>query len=269
MIIDMRYWTRVLRRILILTISIVCLLFSFKLAVFYIPFLVAFIISLMVEPVIKFFMKKFKLTRKLSAIIILLVVFGTIIGFLTWGIITLISEASNLMTTMNDYMEKAYVLVQSILEKFSDDKIKISDDIRNILQNISNDVITKGSNILRNLLNKILEGITQIPEIAIYTVITLLALYFVCTDKIYMLDQIEHHLPREWVEKMDKHIKELIKILGGYLRAQLILIGIAFAIVLVGLTILSLIGFNVKYPLLAALGIGFVDSLPILRITEV
>ena len=84
-----------------------------------------------------------------------------------------------------------------------------------------------------------------------------------CTDKIYMLDQIEHHLPEEWVKKLTKHIKALTKKIGCYLKAQFILIMVSFIISLIGLYIFSAIGMKVSYPLLTAIGIAVVDALPI------
>ena len=52
--------------------------------------------------------------------------------------------------------------------------------------------------------------------------------------------------------------------LGGYLKAEIILILISFVISIIGLYIFKLVGMNVKYPLLMAIVIGFVDALPIL-----
>ena len=43
MVIDVGYWTRVLKRILILAISLLVIYLSFKLAIFYMPFLIALI----------------------------------------------------------------------------------------------------------------------------------------------------------------------------------------------------------------------------------
>ena len=94
--------------------------------------------------------------------------------------------------------------------------------------------------------------------------ITILALYFICVDKIYILDQIEYHLPKTWVKRLNNHLKDLIQTLGGYLKAQVTLILVSFVISLVGLYVLSFLKFNVQYPLLMALFIGFVDALPIL-----
>ena len=91
-----------------------------------------------------------------------------------------------------------------------------------------------------------------------------MALYFICVDKVYILDQIEHHVPELWVKKVGIHLRDLTKTLGGYLKAQATLILVSFVISLVGLYILKFIGFKIEYPLLIAIFIGFVDALPIL-----
>ena len=102
------------------------------------------------------------------------------------------------------------------------------------------------------------------PSIAICIGITVVALYFICVDKIYILDQIEHHIPKLWVKRIKIHLTDLIQTLGGYLKAQVTLIVVSFIISLIGLYILKFIKFNIQYPLLIALFIGFVDALPIL-----
>ena len=95
-------------------------------------------------------------------------------------------------------------------------------------------------------------------------IVFILSLYFICTDKIYMIDELEHHLPEKWVKQISTHLKQIVKTLGGYLKAQLILILISFIISLIGLYIMDFAGLNVGFPLLIALGIGFIDALPIL-----
>ena len=79
-----------------------------------------------------------------------------------------------------------------------------------------------------------------------------------------MLDFMEQHVPSKWLQKFGKHIREITINLGGYLKAQAILILVSFVISVIGLYIFKLVGMNVKYPLLIALAIGFVDALPIL-----
>lgn len=264
MIIDMGYWTKVIRRIIILIFSVIGIYLAFKLSVFYMPFLIAFIISLLMEPAIKFLMKKLNFKRRTSSIIIFIIVIALVTGSLVWGITTIISEATKLLQGFNDYFDKAYIQVQEIISNIKLSKIQLSEQVSNIVQNSSNDLINNISAWAKNTLNALLNIVTEIPTITIYVVITLLSLYFICTDKIYMIDQFEHHLPKEWVKKIWIHLKDITKTLGCYLKAQAILIIVSFVISIIGLYIYKIIGLNVEYPLLMALGIGFVDALPIL-----
>ena len=262
MIIDMSYWTRVLRKILYVIFILIGLYLAFRLSIFYMPFLIAFIISLIIEPAIKLLMKKMKLTRRISSIIIFIIASVLIVGGLIWGLISLFSETSNLLKELNEYVEKIYIIFHNITNQFN--KIHLPDEIINIVQNSTGGVINTISNWIRNSLIGLINIVTSIPTIAIYFAITIMALYLICVDKVYILDQIEHHLPKKWVFKLSTHIRELIKTLGEYLKAEATLILVSFIISLVGLYILKFVGFNIEFPLLMALFIGFVDALPIL-----
>ncbi len=264
MIINVSYWTRVLKNITYVFLILLGLYIAFKLSIFYMPFLIAFIISLIIEPIIKFIMKKTKLTRRSSSIIIFILVSLIIIGSLTWALITLFSEASGLLQGLNDYFDKAYIQFQGLINNFNFDKIHLSDEMLSVIKNSTGDLLETASSWLRNLLTGLIDFVTRIPSIAICIGITVVALYFICVDKIYILDQIEHHVPKLWVKKVGTHLRDLISTLGGYLKAEATLILVSFIISLIGLYILKFMKFNVPYPLLIALFIGFVDALPIL-----
>ena len=241
MVIDMNYWTKVLKKLMILIISLFGLYLVFKVAVFYLPFLIAFILALILEPAIRFLMRNCKFKRNVSSIIILVLVTGILLGLIAWGIATIISEGSNLLDNLGTYVTQATRFIQDILK---DDNLKKF--------NIPNNVITT-----------IEKSATDLLRNSYILVVTFLALYFICTDKVYIIDQMEHHLPEIWVKKLYKHLKEIITALGKYLKAQALLILISFIISVIGLYIFKIAGLNVKYPLLYALGIGFVDALPI------
>lgn len=263
MIIDMNYWGKVLKNIIVLIISILGVYLGFKLAVFYTPFLIAFIISLILEPCIRFFMKRTKLRRKTSSIIVFVIAIILIVGLLVWIGVTLVSEASNLLTSLNEYFEKGYILVQDLLSKIDFSKFNIPDNIMTTLQESATDFLGNITEWAKNVLTGAINFLTSIPTIGVYTVVTLLALYFICVDKVYMIDQLEHHMPKTWVKTIGVHLKGLVKSLGGYLKAELTLVLISFIISVIGLYIFHFIGLNVQYPLLMAIIIGFVDLLPI------
>lgn len=263
MIIDMNYWGKVLKNILILALCILGCYFGFKLAIFYIPFLIAFIISILLEPCIRLIMKKTKLKRKTSSIIIFIIAIVVIAGLLAWGLITLVTETSSLLSNMNEYFEKGYQLVQNLIQSIDFESLNIPDNIMTTIQKSSLDFLGNLIEWAKSALTNAISFLTSIPTIGVYTVVTLLALYFICVDKVYMIDQLEHHMPQTWVKKIGIHLKELTKTLGGYLKAEITLVLISFVICLIGLYIFHFIGLDVQYPLLMALIIGFVDLLPI------
>lgn len=263
MVVDMHYWTKVLKKLLWLALSIIGIYLAFRLAVFYMPFLIAFIIALFIEPVIRFLMKHVKLKRKTSAILVFVVALSIIIGLFAWGVITLISESSNLLNGLNGYFEKIASQFQSIMSQIDLSKLHLSNDIINMLQSSGTEVLGTVSEWVKNALTGLLNVITSLPTIGVYTVVCILALYFICTDKIYMLDQLEHHLPELWVKRIGKHVREIVKSLGCFVKAEGILVLGSFIICLIGLYIFKFVGLNVEFPLIAALLIGFVDALPI------
>ena len=95
-------------------------------------------------------------------------------------------------------------------------------------------------------------------------IITILATYFITSDKFYILDRMEHHLSKKMMGKIITHTKEITSTLGGYIKAEITLSIITFLVVLTGLNIFYLLGMEVEYPILMALLIGFIDALPIL-----
>lgn len=253
MIIDVGYWTRTLKNILMLVISLVLIFLSFKLAIFYIPFLIGFIISLIIEPFIQIIVKRTKIERKKIAIISLILIFGILLALLSWGIINLITESSILLQGFNSNVETMYAKVTEFVENIRTGKTIIPLEIITIVEKSTDKIIAFITDYISNFLSKVTQIISQIPVIGIYVFITILATYFICTDKMYIRDAIEHQLPNRWARKLGIHVKDIIKSLGGYLKAEVILIFISFIIVLIGLYILKILKFNIPYPFLSAL----------------
>ncbi len=263
MVSDVNYWSKVLKRIFILALTIGLILICFKLSVFYMPFLVSFVLALLLEPIIRFFMKKFKWTRRFSAIFVMIIAILIIVGIITWGVITLFSEANNLLDSSEMYYNKAKEFINNATQNINI-MDRIPEELKTSIQNVENNIITGITDWITSVLTGITNWIMEVPNLILAIFFSIMSLYFLCTDKIYMIDQLEHHLPETWMKKLTKHLKEIIKALGEYLRAEATLIAISFIISLIGFTIYSMIGLNMPFPLLAALGIAFVDALPIL-----
>lgn len=254
----------ILKKIIIGILIIVSFLFIFKLTIFYIPFLIAYIISIMIDPIIKFVNKNVHISRKVSSVIVLATIFIIIAALLVWGIVRLVAETTNLLEGLNIYLEKTLNFISEKVYSFDFSKYKVSNDVINIFENATTDYLNTITKYLKDVLTKVLNYITSLPNMFINVIITILATYFITSDKFYILDRMEHHLSKKMVGKITKHAKEITSSLGGYLKAEIILSIITFMVVLTGLNIFYLIGMNVDYPILMAIVIGFVDALPIL-----
>ena len=263
MVSDVNYWSKVLKRLFLLALTIGVILIFFKLSIFYMPFLISFVLALLLEPIIRFFMKKWKWTRRISAIFVIVISLLIIVGILAWGVVTLFSEANNLLDSSELYYNKAKKLIDSMSQNINIMN-RIPPELQSSLETVENNIINTVTNWITGVLTGITNWVMEVPNLILAIFFSIMSLYFLCTDKIYMIDQLEHHLPETWMKRLSKHIKEIAKALAEYLRAEATLIFISFIISLIGLTIYSFMGLNVPFPLLAALGIGFVDALPIL-----
>lgn len=254
-----KYWTTVAKNIAIFIFSLILIFILLRLAVFYMPFLIGFIISLMIEPLIRKLANSTGIARKTSAIIVLIIIFSILIGLIVWGIITLVTESTNLLDSINIYIEK----ISSFIQNFKFDDINLPEKVIEIIENCTSKILNWVTTFTTNFLTNTLQKVTLIPVAFIYITITILSTYFICADKFYILDQVEHHIPRLWVKRFIKHLRAITSALGNYLKAEVILIAISFFIILIGLYIGKFTGLKIEYPLLCALGIAFVDALPI------
>lgn len=249
------------KTILVLAILILFFIAS-KLTVFYIPFVIGYLISLIVEPIIKWLTKKINISRKASSIIILAIIFIGLISIIIFGGTKLISEATNLLGGLNTYLDKTTTLINDI--KGTLNKFNLSEEVLDIFEKSTTDFINTIASYIKNVLTIALKYITSIPNILINVIITILATYFITSDKFYILDRMEHHLSKRMVGKIITHAKQITSLLGKYLKAEITLSVITFLVVLTGLNIFYLLGMEIEYPILIAILIGFVDALPIL-----
>ena len=252
----------ILKKIFIISLVIVLFFIAYKLSIFYIPFIIAYLISLAVEPCIKWINKKSSISRKVSSIIVLATIFLILIGIIIWGGIKLVSETTNLLGGLNTYLDKILKIINDIKNNLL--SFNLSNEVVSVFEKSTTDFINLIGNYIKNILTATLKYITSFPNILINIIITILATYFISSDKFYILDRMEHHLSKKMVGKIVVHAKQITSSLGKYLKAEITLSIITFIVVLTGLNIFYLLGMEVEYPILMAILIGFVDALPIL-----
>ena len=97
----------------------------------------------------------------------------------------------------------------------------------------------------------------KIPGIFIGIIVFLLSLFFMVSDEDNVEKVIRKIFPERFINKIKNVFGEMKRTLGGYVKAQLIIMSVVFVIVTVGLSLLKS-----EYVLLVALAIALLDALP-------
>ena len=252
------YYKKIGWKALMIIIALLAVFVTYKLAIFYIPFVIAYIISRLLEPLISFLNQKIKINRKLSSIIAILLLLGTIGSLITVLIISLINEITHIISNFDININEIQNFANDIINKYN---IEISPE--NLKNSIAGSMDTI-KNIVIGISMTILNVLTSIPTVVMYIIITLLATIFMCFDKQYVKSVLKKHIPKVFLDKLKRVLTETCGVAINYIKAEAKLSVICFFLVLAGFWIMKFVGIQVDYPTSAAVITGIIDILPLL-----
>lgn len=258
-----KYYLNIMFKFIIFAFIALIIFATYKVAIFYIPFIIAFVVASIVEPLINFFIKKCKLNRKFASVLSLLLVLSLIIGILFLIITSLISEAISLTNNLNTHVTNFYNFGMNLFKDFRSGKFAIPAEILNMSDKAFDAILNSTKDIVMNALNTIINTIGSVPTILTNGIITILAIIFICFDREYVKKTIHKHVPSSWIKKSKEVFSQMCSVSFKYIKAEAKLSGICFLIVLVGLNIMAFCRMDIEYPVIMAVLIGFVDLLPL------
>ncbi len=224
---------------------------------FFAPFVIAFVVSYINEPVIRL-LGKIKIPRKVAACISLLFTMSVLVFVITMGIIKIYNELTALQDNINTYSLDISEKLNRLLLKFTTFynalPVEVTDTVTTNLSSISTKITTLITAIIQYAINTV----SSIPRVTVFAIVTILATYFISSDRKAISSFFYRQLPFSWRKRMTGIKKDTIKALVGYFRAILILMGFTFIEVSVGLFLL-----DVKYAFLLALIVAISDAIPI------
>jgi len=244
---------------------ILAVLLGLKVAIFFLPFLIAYLISKIIKRPVNFMCKKFRMKRVI-AVIACMLLFIAIVGVIIYMFVsTLFKEIVALSEQTSYTFPTLYnnIALQIGRFNFFFDNLDISPDlvsgIKQSFLDIVNTLLTTLSGWIDTAVNSLLNIIMNFPTILIYIIITILSTFFLSCDSKFITESLEKYLPIKWIKKAEDISSSLFKSLGSYLKAIGILITITFCELLIGFTL-----FDVKYALILAIVVAIIDALPIL-----
>ncbi len=229
---------------------------------FFLPFVIGWIVAMIANPLVQFLEKRVKIVRKHSSAIIIAMVILIIVGAATLLTVVIVKEAKGLMNdvpeiveTVKEQFEQASRYIDKATAPLPDNiQAAISNAIDGLDNSVSeymnrNDILSVSS--AGNLVGNVAEGFLAV-------IVTILSAYFFAAGRNELAAGLRKRLP-ESIQNYWRLIFDNFKsAFGGYFKAQ-------FKIMLV-LTVIMFIGFEilqVGYSFLFAIGIAFLDLLPV------
>lgn len=218
------------------------------------PFIVALIFAFLINPIVDFFNERLKVNRKLSSIIVILLIFAILISIIAVAISEIYSflesVVSELLVTTN--LEGLTIISNEINRIFGID-IDLANSVKNLVVPA-----------LQGTLSVIKSVVSNVPQAFIASVIFILSAFIISVDKKNILAFITKLIGEKnvnWINEIRRISKNSI---SKYVKAQLILMSVTFSELLIGFTILELIGItDFKFTFLVAFLIALLDALPI------
>ncbi len=249
---------------LIYTVLAVAVVYFFgaRLLVVFAPFFLAYLIAAAVEPLVRLLTERLRFNRRLaSALCIFLTVF-IIGGLLYWLVAGIVSEIKSLAVNWPVVYQRAEAQASMYANRFSNFYYSLQPDVRNYLataySGIKSQLSSWASPMADAAIGFTTSAAAKLPSGLIFSIVMFLAAYFISSDRKGVREGIQKLVGKKIALRISKIISDLKNALGGYVKAQLIIMSVTSVIVSAGLLIAG-----VPYAVLIALVIALFDALPV------
>jgi sporulation integral membrane protein YtvI len=258
---DLKKYTRVLIYIS-LGIALAWLGFRYLLPIL-LPFLIGFLLSRLAEPILRALQKNKRLPRwvcSAASMLVLYAVLGTAIFFLCRALLT---ELQAFVTGLPEVLASLAGPMQGLREKLDLLAARLPDGLGDSLTQWIDNLFRSGSVVAESVYNWLFDlaagTVSSLPSIVLFVVTVILSSFMLSSEWPGLRRALAKRLPEPWRQKLSSFLSRLKSAMGGWLKAQLKLLGICFGVLTIGLWILG-----VDYPLLFGAIIALVDALPVL-----
>lgn len=256
------YLKVILNLLTALIILLLCIFLLPRCIIFFMPFIIGWIISLIASPVVRFFEERMKIRRKGASVIVIVAVLAVVILLVYVIVARLVKEGIN-------FVNELPLLWDSIMAEFNEVGTnleglfnKLPVDTQKTLDNIGSEMGTYFGGIIESVGTPTFEAVgnvaKQLPDIFLGVIMCILSAYFFVADKSYMANIMKKYVPGSVLYRFDLIRRSFRNAVGGYFKAQFKIECWIYVMLLIGLFVLK-----VRYAPLVALGIAFLDFLPV------
>lgn len=229
---------------------------------FFVPFVIGAIIAWISNPLVRFFERKLKIRRKTGTAVVIITVIGVVVilGYLLVG--WLVNQTTGFLEEWPVLWEGFKVEFQALGETMNRLLERLPQDIQDTLSDFQGNISALLGDMVTNISTPTFEAVggffKSLPSIIIGIVMCLLSAYFFIAEREYLHRGLHNHIPKNFMDKWRLVLDSIKQSVGGYFKAQLKIEIWVYLLMLVGFFILK-----VDYAFVIALGIAFLDFLPI------
>lgn len=233
-----------------------------KILRFFTPFVIGWIVSMIANPLVRFLENKVKILRKHSSAIIIVVVIAAVVGAIYALLTLIIKETSQLMKELPAIMDQ----VGNQLNEFSLKIQEMSGALPESLQTVVDNMLLSTGNSVNKFITELDPSVGTagafaqgVAEGFLLIIVTILSAYFFIVDRDKIIGSFKKNLPDSVINGCSVVYDNFKTAFGGYFKAQFKIMLVMIAILFIGFEVLK-----VNFSFLIALGIAFLDFLPVL-----
>jgi sporulation integral membrane protein YtvI len=229
---------------------------------FFMPFVIGWIIALIANPLVQFLEKRVKIHRKHSSAIILILVISAIVAITVLIISLLVKEVRSLMDDMPVIIENVKLqfdeLTQAILRFSKTLPANVQTMINNLIEGVGNYASNLSQQMEPLTMRKAGNFVQNIAEGFLGLIVIILSAYFFAAGRNDINSKLKKSIPESITSYWHLIFDNFKAAFGGYFKAQFKIMFVVTIIMFIGFEILK-----VGYSFLFALGIAFLDVLPV------
>lgn len=227
----------------------------------FLPFVLGYVFSLVTKPLVKFLQKWLKLPKGIAAVLVMILILGILGGIVGFVVYKIVDEIKELYLKISENYDQIELFMKNFGDQTRSALSRLHPSIQDAVAGLSDDFMHKLGSLIDTSSQPVMDYAGNfakaLPSIFIGTIVFLLSTFFMLSDFDFISGTIKKVFKGSALEKFERVKIELKNYLGGYLKAQLIIMSIAFFIMLVSFWLMG-----VDYGFIIAFGIALLDALP-------
>ena len=255
------YWKVIVCLAFSLLGTVLFLYIGIKGLFYFMPFVIGWFLSFVASPLVNWLEKRLKIVKKLGSAIIIILVLGGCVALGYFAVSSIWNEIASLIRNFPDMyaeLEKGFgeigdslqgifrILPESIQKGWDAIVSNLDKTMGDMIGSMSQPTVEAAGNVAK-----------KIPSVLIAVIVTIVSAYFFIAEREEVIVWAKRIAPDPVVRRMTMVIDNLKYAVGGYFKAQMKIMVVVFAILLVGFMLVG-----IHFSILLAIAIAFLDFLP-------